>query len=172
MLIFAITCLTSHDSLLVWSVYAVMGPIGWFVFVPLCLASLAAGFVSSLGTAWGLFRYERVRIKLVITRLSTLVLLIHTSPIDRISQMARPRRDPAANSKGCGPNSSSNPLPPGGTTGSDSTVRVQTAGPHPVRAAQSARDATPSPLSGRVRATGHLRLGPTSWALRPLWRSG
>ncbi|MGW2649079.1 hypothetical protein ACWC2T_30205 [Streptomyces sp. NPDC001393] len=84
----AITGLTSHDALLVRSVYAAMGTTGWFVIVPLCFASLATGVVSSLGTAWGLFRYYWVVVKLVITVLSTLVLLIHMGPIDRISRLA------------------------------------------------------------------------------------
>ncbi|MET8955505.1 hypothetical protein [Streptomyces sp. NPDC004533] len=84
----AITGLASHDALLVRSVYAAMGPTGWFVIVPLCFASLATGVVSSLGTAWGLFRYYWVVVKLVITVLSTLVLLIHMGPIARISRMA------------------------------------------------------------------------------------
>jgi uncharacterized membrane protein len=37
---------------------------------------------SSLFTKWGLFRYYWVLLKLVITVLATLVLLVHTQPIE------------------------------------------------------------------------------------------
>ncbi|MGW7525922.1 hypothetical protein [Streptomyces sp. NPDC054783] len=83
-----ITGLASHDALLVRSVDTVTGPTGWFVILPLCLASLATGAVSSLGTSWGLFRHYWVVFKLVINVLCTLFLLMHMGPIDRISRVA------------------------------------------------------------------------------------
>ena len=37
--------------------YLAMDLIGWFVIVPLSLASLLTGLVQALGTTWGLFRH-------------------------------------------------------------------------------------------------------------------
>ncbi|MFE6156605.1 hypothetical protein [Streptomyces sp. NPDC057888] len=84
----AITGLSSHDAQVVRSAYAMMGPAGWFVIVPLCFASLATGLLSSLGTTWGLFRHYWIVVKLAITVLSTLVLLVHMGPIGQISRSA------------------------------------------------------------------------------------
>jgi hypothetical protein len=78
----AIAGMTSQDAQLVQSAYLVMGLTTWFVIVPLALASLLTGVVSSLGTKWGLFRYYWIVAKLLLTILATLILLVHTQPID------------------------------------------------------------------------------------------
>lgn len=52
----AIAGLRSNDVPLVRSSYLAMEFIGWYVLVPLCVASLATGLVMSPGTTWGLFR--------------------------------------------------------------------------------------------------------------------
>ena len=49
----SIAGMTSQDAQLVRAVYLVMGLTTWFVIVPLALASLLTGIVSSLGTKWG-----------------------------------------------------------------------------------------------------------------------
>src|SRR5438309_426388 len=79
----AITGMTSQDPQLVRASYLVMGLTTWFVIV-----SLLSGVASSLGTRWGLFRYYWVLMKLVITVLATLVLLVHTQPIDLLTSVA------------------------------------------------------------------------------------
>lgn len=84
----SITGMISQDPQLVRAAYLVMGVITWFVIVPLALVSLLSGIVSSLGTKWGLFRYYWVLLKLVITVLATIVLLIHTQPIDLLTGLA------------------------------------------------------------------------------------
>jgi len=84
----AVAGLTSRDTELVRAAYLVMGLTGWFVIVPLCLASLVTGVLSSLGTTWGLLRYYWVVAKLLITALSTLVLLVHMQPIGHIADVA------------------------------------------------------------------------------------
>jgi uncharacterized membrane protein YuzA (DUF378 family) len=78
----SIAGLTGQDAQMVRAAYLVMGLTAWFVIVPLALASLLTGVVSSLGTKWGLFRYYWVVTKLVTTILATLILLVHTQPID------------------------------------------------------------------------------------------
>ena len=84
----AVVGLTSGDAQLGRSGYVVMGILGWWVILPLCLASLVSGVVQSLGTVWGLFRHYWVVTKLVINLLSTLILLVHLRPIDLIARVA------------------------------------------------------------------------------------
>src|SRR5690348_12939590 len=69
----ALVGLTSQDVQLVRAAYPAMELITRFVIVPLAVASLLTGVVSSLGTKWGLFRYYWVLLKLVITILATLI---------------------------------------------------------------------------------------------------
>jgi hypothetical protein len=87
----SIAGLTSHDAQMVRADYLVMESIAWFVIVPLCIASVLTGFVSSLGTPVGLFRYYWVVIKLVMTIPSTIVLLVHMQPISHVSHIAAER---------------------------------------------------------------------------------
>src|SRR5215207_11105088 len=71
----AVVGLTSQDAQTVRGAYLVMEPAAWFVLVPLAFASLLTGLVSSLGTAWGLFRHYWVVFKLLINVFATIVLL-------------------------------------------------------------------------------------------------
>jgi hypothetical protein len=84
----AIVGLSSQDAVMVRAAYLAMELTTWFVIVPFAFVSLLSGVVSSLGTRWGLFRYYWVLIKLVITILATIVLLIHTQPIDLLARIA------------------------------------------------------------------------------------
>ena len=84
----ALAGMTSQDRELVRAAYLVMDLTTWFVIVPLALASLLTGVVSSLFTRWGLLRYYWVLLKLVITVLITLILLVHTRPIDLLASAA------------------------------------------------------------------------------------
>lgn len=84
----AVAGLTSRDSAMVRATYLAMDLTGWFVIVPLCLASLLTGLVSSLGTTWGLFRQYWVVLKLIMTVLSTGLLLVHMSPIGYMAGVA------------------------------------------------------------------------------------
>jgi len=49
-----------------------MGVTGWYIIVPLCLASLLTGLIMSLATKWGLFRHYWVTVKFLLTIVSTL----------------------------------------------------------------------------------------------------
>jgi putative copper export protein len=83
--------LTRQDAQMVRAAYLAMELIAWFVIVPLCLASLLTGFVSSLGTTWGLFRHYWVVVKLLMTLPATILLLVHMQPIGRIADAAAER---------------------------------------------------------------------------------
>ena len=58
------------------------------VILPLALASLVTGVVCSLSTPWGLLRHYWILIKLLVTVFSTVVLMIHMSPIEALAAAA------------------------------------------------------------------------------------
>ena len=87
-LVLAIVGVWRGDHQLVRAAYITMDVIAWFVIVPLAFASLVTGIISSLGTAWGLFRYHWVLTKLLITALATAVLLVHMRPIAMLARAA------------------------------------------------------------------------------------
>ena len=62
---------------------------GWFVLVPLSIASLVTGVVQSLGTPWGLFRHYWVTAKLLINVLATVVLLLYMQTLGGLADLAR-----------------------------------------------------------------------------------
>jgi hypothetical protein len=88
----AITGLMSREPETMRAAYISMDLTTWFVIVPLALASLLTGIASSLGTRWGLFRYYWVLVKLLITPFATVVLLVHTQPIELLAGAAAKAR--------------------------------------------------------------------------------
>jgi uncharacterized membrane protein len=84
----AIAGLTSRDAQMVRAAYLAMELTGWFVIVPLSLASPLTGLIQSLGTMWGLFRHYWVLVKFLITIPSTIVLLLHMQPTSRLAGVA------------------------------------------------------------------------------------
>ena len=84
----AVAGLTSRDAQTVRAVYLVMDLTAWYVIVPLCLASVLTGLVSSLSTTWGLFRHYWVLLKILITIPSSLMLLVHMQPISYMAGVA------------------------------------------------------------------------------------
>lgn len=81
----AVGGLTRHDAETVRAAFLAMGLVGWFVIVPLALASLLTGFVQSLGTEWGLFRHYWILAKLLLTSVGTVILLVHMPTVSRTS---------------------------------------------------------------------------------------
>src|SRR5713101_1504735 len=84
----AIAGLGSQDPQIVRAAYLAMHLTTWFVIVPLSMAALLTGVVESLGTTWGLFRHYWIVTKLLLTVLATIILLVHTQPIDRVAAVA------------------------------------------------------------------------------------
>ena len=82
--------LMSNDIATARAAYAAMDLITSTVVVPLCLAALVTGLISSLGTAWGLFRYWWIVLKLVGTLASTIILIVHLRPIGVMAIAATP----------------------------------------------------------------------------------
>jgi hypothetical protein len=84
----AIAGLGSLDTQIVRAAYLAMHLTTWFVIVPLSMAALLTGIVQSLGTPWGLFAHYWVVTKLLLTVLATIILLVHTQPIDLVAAVA------------------------------------------------------------------------------------
>ena len=80
--------LTGQDPTMVRTVYLAAEPITLFVILPLAIASLVTGIVSSLGTPWGLFRHYWVVFKLVLTVLATAVLLQYIQTVRHFAEVA------------------------------------------------------------------------------------
>jgi hypothetical protein len=87
----AVAGVTSTHAPMVRGAYLAMECTGWFVIVPLSLASLLTGLIQSLGTEWGLLRHYWILVKLVLTVLATLVLLVHMQPIGDVAAVAAER---------------------------------------------------------------------------------
>ncbi|HEX9754488.1 MAG TPA: hypothetical protein VGA42_02215 [Gemmatimonadales bacterium] len=84
----AVAGLTSQDAQTVRAAYIAMELTGWFVLVPLALASLLTGLVQSLGTTWGLFRHYWVLFKLLINVFATIVLLMYMQTLSYLAGVA------------------------------------------------------------------------------------
>lgn len=84
----AVAGLASRELLVVRSAYVAMNLIGWYVIVPLCIATLVTGLIQALGTPWGLFRHYWVLAKLLIAIAATIVLLVHMQPISGLGRAA------------------------------------------------------------------------------------
>ena len=87
-LVLSITGLTSQDPQTVRGATLVMELTGWVVLVPLSLASLLTGLVSSLGSTWGLFRHYWVLFKLAINLVATTVLLLYMRTLADLAGVA------------------------------------------------------------------------------------
>jgi len=84
----AVAGLTSQDAQIVRAAYLAMELTGWYVIVPLCLASLLTGLVQSLGTTWGLFRHYWILAKLVINVFAIIVLLMYMQTLGYLASVA------------------------------------------------------------------------------------
>ncbi len=84
----AIAAMTSHDAQTVRAAYLMMELTGWFVLVPLSMASLVTGLVQSLGSKWGLFRHYWVLVKFLLTVVATIVLLAFMRGFSKLARLA------------------------------------------------------------------------------------
>jgi len=87
----AIAGLTSQDDQIVRAAYLAMNLSVWFVIVPSNAGALVTGLVQSLGTQWGLFKHYWVLVKFLLTVAGTILLLVHTQPIDYIAEVVSER---------------------------------------------------------------------------------
>jgi len=84
----AVAGVMTRSAVTMQGAYVAMHLVTWAVIVPFGVVSFASGVVQSVGTPWGLFRHYWVVTKLVLTLLATVVLLVHTRPIDEVAALA------------------------------------------------------------------------------------
>lgn len=70
-----------------------MDVVGWWVIVPLALASLLTGILMALGTKWGLFRHYWVTISFGLTLFAVAVLFLHMPTVSSTTEFARTAED-------------------------------------------------------------------------------
>jgi hypothetical protein len=75
----------SQDGEIVRATIIGMAVTAWFVAVPLSFISLFTGLVSSLGTAWGLLRYDWVLLKLLIAASTAVIWLLYAMELSPIA---------------------------------------------------------------------------------------
>lgn len=85
----ALTAVSGGDALTVRGAWIAMEVAGWYVIVPLALASLLTGLVMALGTKWGLFRYYWVLLAFVLTTFAVVILLLHMPTVSSMADVAR-----------------------------------------------------------------------------------
>lgn len=83
----AIAALVSGESRAISSTWFALELIGWYVIVPLALASLVIGLVQSLSTPWGLFRHYWVLIKFLLTVFATIILVLHMPTVSYFTDL-------------------------------------------------------------------------------------
>lgn len=81
--------MTSQNAQTMRAAWIAMELTGWYVIVPLALASLLTGLVMALGTTWGLFRHYWVLISLTLTILASTVLLMHMPDVSILAGVAK-----------------------------------------------------------------------------------
>jgi hypothetical protein len=87
-LVLVVAAMTSNEVLTLRAAWVAMEVIGWYLIVPLALASLVTGCVMALGTPWGLLRHYWVVSSLVLTVVATVVLLQHMPTVSTFARMA------------------------------------------------------------------------------------
>ncbi len=79
----------SQDVQPVRAAWTAMELTGWYVIVPLAIASLFTGLVMALATKWGLFRHYWVLISLALTVFATVILLLHMPTVSSMADAAQ-----------------------------------------------------------------------------------
>lgn len=87
-----VASVTSQQDSTIRGAWIAMELIGWWVIVPLALASLATGILMGLGTKWGLVRYYWVLFSFVLTTFATTILLLHMPDVSAVASVARSAR--------------------------------------------------------------------------------
>ena len=84
-----LTAVRSQDDSTIRAVWIAMEVSGWFVLVPLAIATVLTGLVLTLATRWGLLRYYWVLISFLLTCFAATVLVLHMPSVSAAAEMAR-----------------------------------------------------------------------------------
>lgn len=79
----------SHDDQTVQAAWIAMEASGWYVLVPLAVATVVTGLLMSLGTKWGLFRHYWVLISFLLTCFAATILILHMPTVSSAADVAR-----------------------------------------------------------------------------------
>jgi hypothetical protein len=93
-LVLVVAAMTIQGSQTMRAAWIAMELIGWYLIVPLAVASLLSGLVMSLGTPWGLFRHYWTLISLLLTSIATIVLLQHMQTVSFFARVAADASSP------------------------------------------------------------------------------
>jgi hypothetical protein len=96
----SLAAMTSRETQMVRAAWIGMELTGWYVIVPLALASWLTGLLMALGTKWGLFRHYWVLFSFVLTTFATVILLLHMPDVSVLVDMARETEGAALDSGG------------------------------------------------------------------------
>lgn len=80
---------SSQDPETIRGAWVAMELIGWYVLLPVAIASLVTGLMLALGTRWGLFRHYWVVFAFVLTTAATVVLVLHLPEVSAVADEAR-----------------------------------------------------------------------------------
>ena len=84
-----VSATTTEDDGTVRAAWTAMELIGWYVIVPVALASWLTGLLMALGTKWGLFRHYWVLISFALTTFATVILLLHMPTVTTTADLAQ-----------------------------------------------------------------------------------
>ena len=84
-----VTAVTNDDVSDVRAAWIAMDVAGWYVVVPLAVASVATGLLMAFGTKWGLFRHYWVVFSFALTVLAATVLVLHMPDVSVLARAAR-----------------------------------------------------------------------------------
>ncbi len=95
-----VAAVASEDVRTVRAAWIAMELTGWYVIVPLAVASLTTGLVMALGTKWGLFRHYWVLISFVLTVIATVVSALHIPTVSSMAEVAQEAQGPSLDGLG------------------------------------------------------------------------
>jgi hypothetical protein len=95
-----VAAVTTEDVQTIRAAWTAMELTGWYVIVPLAIASLFTGLLMALGTKWGLFRHYWVLISFVLTVFATTALLLHMPTVSSTADVAQEAEDAALEALG------------------------------------------------------------------------
>jgi hypothetical protein len=80
---------TTDDDRTLRAAWIAMDVTGWYVIVPLAIASVVTGLVMALGTKWGLVRHYWVLYSFIMTVVAAVVLVLHMPDVSALANVAR-----------------------------------------------------------------------------------
>ncbi len=84
-----LAAVTAADDQTLRAAWISMDLTGWYVIVPLAIASVITGLIMSLGTKWGLLRHYWVLYSFIMTVVAAVILVLHMPDVSELATVAR-----------------------------------------------------------------------------------